>query len=74
MFDKEEMKKIKQLKKEWENNVVQKTLERCPERKEKFVTGSGKEIERLYTPENIKELDYVKDLNLPGQSVFFSCV
>ena len=67
MFDKEEMKKIKQLKKEWENNVVQKTLERCPERKEKFVTGSGKEIERLYTPENIKELDYVKDLNLPGQ-------
>ncbi|GAG63223.1 unnamed protein product, partial [marine sediment metagenome] len=67
MFDKEEMKKIKQLKKEWEDNVVKKTLERFPERKEKFVTGSGKEVERLYTPENIKELDYAKDLNLPGQ-------
>ena len=24
MFDKEEIKKIKQLKEEWENNVVQK--------------------------------------------------
>jgi len=67
MFDKEEMKKIKQLKKEWENTVIQKTLERFPERKEKFVTGSGEEVERLYTPENIKELGYAKDLNLPGQ-------
>ena len=28
MFNKEEMKKIKQLKKEWKNNVVQKTLKR----------------------------------------------
>ncbi len=34
MFDKEEMKKIKQLKNEWENNVVQKTLKRFPERKD----------------------------------------
>jgi methylmalonyl-CoA mutase N-terminal domain/subunit len=68
MFDKEEMKKIKQLNKEWENNVVQKTLERFPERKEKkFVTGSGKEVERLYTPENLEESDYNKDLNFPGQ-------
>jgi methylmalonyl-CoA mutase N-terminal domain/subunit len=67
MFDKEKIKKIKQLKKEWEDNVVKKTLKRFSERKEILVTGSGKEVERLYTPENIKELDYVKDLNLPGQ-------
>lgn len=67
MFDKEEMKKIKQLNKEWENNVVQKTLERFPERKEKFVTGSGKEVDRLYTPENLEESDYNRDLNFPGQ-------
>ena len=67
MFDKEEMKKIKQLKKEWENNVVQKTLERFSERKDKFVTGSGREIERLYTPANLEESDYNKDLNFPGQ-------
>ena len=67
MFDKEEMKKIKQSKKEWENNVVQKTLKRFSERKEKFVTGSGKEVERLYTPENLEESDHDKDLNFPGQ-------
>jgi methylmalonyl-CoA mutase N-terminal domain/subunit len=67
MFDKEEMKKIKQLKKEWENNVVQKTLERFSERKDKLVTGSGKEVERLYTPVNLEGSDYNKELNFPGQ-------
>lgn len=67
MFDKEEMKKIKQLKKEWENNVVQKTLERFPERKDKLGTGSGKEVERLYTPVNLEGSDYNKELNFPGQ-------
>jgi len=67
MFDKEKIKKIKQLKKEWENNVVYKTLERFPERKDKFVTGSGKEVKRLYTPADIEESDYSKELNFPGQ-------
>jgi len=67
MFDKEEMKKIKQLKNEWENNVVQKTLKRFPERKDKFVTGSGKKVERLYTPVDLEESDHNKDLNFPGQ-------
>jgi methylmalonyl-CoA mutase N-terminal domain/subunit len=67
MFDKEEMKKIKQLKKEWENNVVVKTLEHFPERKDKFVTGSAKEVERLYTPVNLEGFDYNKELNFPGQ-------
>ena len=67
MFDKEEMKKIKQLKKEWEDNVVKKSLERFPERKEKFVTGSGKEIARLYTPDNLEEFDYIEELNFPGE-------
>lgn len=64
MFDKE---KIKQLKKEWEDNVVKKTLERFSERKEKFVTGSGKEVARLYTPDNLEEFDYIKELNFPGE-------
>jgi len=67
MFDKEKIKKINQINNEWEDNIVKKILEDFPERKEKFVTGSREEVERLYTPENIKELDYTKDLNLPGQ-------
>jgi len=67
MFNKDEIKKIKQSREEWENNAVKKTLERFPERKEKFVTGSGKEVARLYTPDNLEEFDYNKELNFPGE-------
>lgn len=67
MLEKEELKKIKKSREKWESNALKKTLERFPERKEKFVTGSGKEVDRLYTPENLEESDYNKDLNFPGQ-------
>ncbi len=67
MFNKDEIKKVKQLKEEWEDNAVKKTLERFAERKEKFVTGSGKEVARLYTPDKLKEFDYSKELNFPGE-------
>ncbi|MHC2994757.1 MAG: methylmalonyl-CoA mutase family protein [Candidatus Atribacteria bacterium] len=67
MFNKDEIKKVKQLREEWEDNTLKKTLERFPERKEKFVTGSGKEVARLYTPDNLEEFDYTKELNFPGE-------
>ena len=67
MFNKNEIKKVKQLKEEWEDNAVKKTLEGFAERKEKFVTGSGEEVARLYTPDNLEEFDYTKELNFPGE-------
>ena len=67
MFNKDEIKKVKQLKEEWEDNAVKKTLEGFAERKEKFVTGSGEEVARLYTPDNLEEFDYTKELNFPGE-------
>ncbi len=39
----------------------------APERKEKFITVSNEEIKRLYTPEDIKDLDYQRDLGYPGE-------
>lgn len=50
---------IKQEQEKWENSV-QKTLEKHPERK-KF------EEKRLYTPTDIENLDYVKDIGFPGE-------
>ncbi len=67
MFDKKEIEKIKKLKTQWEEGTLKKTLECFPERKEKFVTGSGEEVERLYTPDNLGEFDYGKELNFPGE-------
>ena len=35
-------------------------------REENFTTISGEELEPLYTPEDIEDLDYEKDLGYPG--------
>ncbi len=40
------------------------------ERKDRFVTTSGIPIQRLYTPEDIAEMDYVADLGFPGEYPF----
>lgn len=54
---------------QWENNLVQKTIERFPERKETFTTSSDIEVKRLYTPEDAKQ-DYETASGFPGQYPF----
>src|SRR5918992_209310 len=39
----------------------------APERKRPFTTISGRPIERLYTPDDIRSLDYQRDLGNPGE-------
>lgn len=67
MYDDEKLKKAKSSKREWEKETVAKAVERFPERKEKFSTVSDIKVERLYTPENIEDLDYEEDLGYPGK-------
>jgi methylmalonyl-CoA mutase N-terminal domain/subunit len=38
-----------------------------PERRERFITTSSEPVDRLYTPLDIADMDYVRDLGLPGQ-------
>ncbi|MEO8540673.1 MAG: methylmalonyl-CoA mutase family protein [bacterium] len=53
----------------WEEGPLAKTLQRQPERDEAFVT-SSQPVERLYTPLDIAELDYDRDLGFPGEYPF----
>jgi methylmalonyl-CoA mutase N-terminal domain/subunit len=46
--------------------VVAKSIDKVPERKSPFMSTSGYEIKRVYTPEDIQDLDYVEDLGFPG--------
>ena len=48
----------------WEENKVNKSLAKFPERKEKFEFDTGEEVRRLYTPLDV-ETDYQKDLGYP---------
>ncbi|MBS3766575.1 MAG: methylmalonyl-CoA mutase family protein [Candidatus Cloacimonetes bacterium] len=46
--------------------VLEKTLNRFPERKEKFLTGSSEEVKRLYTPQDTENIDYEEEIGYPG--------
>ena len=53
----------------WEEGPLAKTLSRNPERGDEFAT-SSQPVQRLYTPLDIAELDYARDLGFPGEYPF----
>ena len=58
-------KSYEELKKEYENSV-EKTISRFPERKNKFLTVSDKEVKRLYTNEDTNNINYTEQIGFPG--------
>ncbi len=70
MFNQNELEKIRDARDAWQETALQKSLARNPERAQKFITTSSDEIERLYTPADIAETDYARDLNDAGAYPF----
>ncbi|WP_336357980.1 acyl-CoA mutase large subunit family protein [Haloarcula sp. CGMCC 1.6347] len=71
MFDPDELAEIRESKAQWEEDDVQPTVDRFGERKETFTTDTeGHEVDRLYTPEDISDMDYEEDLGFPGQEPY----
>ncbi len=72
MFDGEQLKNIENASKAWEEGYLKPSLQDKPERKEKFLTDTGLEIKRLYTPLDLSQVnfDYGNDLGFPGQYPF----
>ncbi|MGI8588608.1 MAG: acyl-CoA mutase large subunit family protein [Chloroflexia bacterium] len=54
----------------WEETTVAKSLTRMPERNGPFTTVSGQPIDRLYTPVDLPDFDYMRDLGFPGEYPF----
>jgi methylmalonyl-CoA mutase N-terminal domain/subunit len=54
----------------WEETVLDPALERSPERRKVFTTVSGVPVERLYTPSDLADFDYARDLGDPGEYPF----
>src|SRR5579875_3109262 len=52
---------------EWQEKILKPALERSPERRRAFTTTSGVEIERLYTPADLPNLNYERALADPGE-------
>ena len=67
MFDSEKLKSLKHALMNWEKTTLRQGLSSFPERRDRFITTSSEEINRLYTPLDIAEMDYLADLGLPGE-------
>ena len=54
-------------KQRWEREVLEPALKKAPERPTPFTTISGREIDRLYTSDDLPGFEYQRDLNHPGE-------
>jgi methylmalonyl-CoA mutase, N-terminal domain len=66
MSDKDQMERIKEAKAKYDERVS-KVLQKMPERKADFANTSGIPVNRVYTPLDMQEFDYLKQLGMPGQ-------
>jgi methylmalonyl-CoA mutase, N-terminal domain len=59
--------KEQEMVERWEQETLEPALKRKPEFKSKFETVSLEEINRLYTPEDISNIDFEKEISFPGE-------
>ncbi len=69
-FDSSKLAKLRASQDHWKNDKLNPTLAKLPERQRRFTTLSGVDIERLYTPLDLPDLDYERDLGNPGEYPF----
>jgi len=70
MFDKQKLTDIQKERERWEKTTLPKWVHNNPERRKEFHTTSGIPIKRLYTPEDVRNLDCLNDLGFPGEYPF----
>ncbi len=66
MIDKNELENIKKRRSDWERKSYNPHIKKHFERKKKFENLSWNEINNLYTPEDISNINYLKDIGFPG--------
>ena len=69
MYDRKKLDELKNSLETWEATSLKKALSQLPERKaeNEFITTSSEPINRVYTPQDVAELDHETDLGLPGE-------
>src|SRR4026207_1396766 len=54
-------------KERWEEETLEPGLSKHPERKKSFQTVSLAEVDRLYTPADVEDQDFIRDISFPGE-------
>jgi methylmalonyl-CoA mutase N-terminal domain/subunit len=70
MFDESELAEIRDSRGEWEEQRLDPVLDAYGERQDRFATVSNMEVDRLYTPDDIADIDVGEDLGFPGEPPF----
>ncbi|WP_418282477.1 methylmalonyl-CoA mutase family protein [Halorubrum sp. DTA98] len=70
MYDDEDLAAIRDGHERWREDTLDPTLDRRGERRDRFATVSNREVERLYTPDDVDDLDYETDLGFPGEEPY----
>ena len=70
MYDDDDLAAIREGKESWEAETLDPTLDRHGERSDRFATVSNREVDRLYTPDDVADLDYDDDLGFPGEEPY----
>jgi len=70
MFDEADLQSIREAKDEWEAETLDPVLDAYGERSDRFATVSNHEVDRLYSPVDVADLDYDEDLGFPGEEPY----
>jgi methylmalonyl-CoA mutase N-terminal domain/subunit len=70
MPDKQDRNDLHEEFQRWEQDTLQPSLDRFPERRSEFITTSSEIINRLYTPADLPDGEYGETIGYPGQYPF----
>lgn len=62
MFSSQTLDLVKKQKQRWEERI-----KATPDRNRKFITVSGEKIDPLYTPLDLEDIDFQRDIGFPGE-------
>jgi len=69
MFNKKDLEGIAVARRRWQQ-IFKESVSKAPERLQRFSTVSDRPIQNVYTPLDMEDLDYSKDIGFPGQYPF----
>src|SRR3712207_3666557 len=69
MHSRDEIDAICAARTAWEETTLRRSLERGPEREQAFAT-SSMPVDRLHTPADVADVDYLRDIGFPGAYPF----
>ncbi len=70
MFDPDDLAEIRAAREEWRREVRDPVRERAGERKDRFATVSSLDIDDLYGPTDIEDIEFEEALGFPGEPPF----